>query len=326
MKKPTVPTWKRSLLSCAVSLAVGGLTQQALAVDLCDGNVSTTISTATPGSSCVLDAGDSLTVTSRGALDEGVDANDLGHQINNAGSIGDTRTAIYYDSDLDGTLTNSGSIVGATTSDTYAVGVYVDGGMSGSISNSGLIKGRAEYEGNNAYASGIYINGDVDGTISNSGTIAAEVVSGTATGSLYGYGLYMGGSLNANLTNSGLIESNIRNFYSQSNGYGYGIYLSGNLDARISNTGTLRATGSGPGNQNASVLYVSGDLLSGASIVNSGTIEADFFLPDNGVYSSGIYVSGDMQDSSQITNAASGRMDFSAEADDNISFTGIYST
>jgi cytoskeletal protein CcmA (bactofilin family) len=104
-----------------------------------------------------------------------LDALSLGTSITNqAGAIiSASTTAINYDGDLDGSLTNAGTIEITNTSSGTAI--YVSGDVSGTITNSGTIN---FIEPSSGEFSGIYVGGDVSGTITNSGLISIEGTRG----------------------------------------------------------------------------------------------------------------------------------------------------
>ena len=316
-------TWKPKLLSYAVAMAASGFSAQALAVDLCDGNVATTINGGAAGNSCILDTtGDSLTVGSRGRVDEGVTVLSTGINVTNAGRISSTDTAVYYDTTLDGSLTNTGTIIGEDTTSDYAAGVYISGDLDGTITNRGTIKGMIDSSDAYPSAYGIYVNGDVGatGVINNSGVIAAEIVTDNTN---YGsnYGIYVSGDMNGEIRNSGQIRTAFVDQDSAS-GYQYGIYVSGMTGGSITNSGSILQSYEGISGDSAYGIYVS-STMDAASITNSGLIayNANTFWDDVSFY--GIYTS-DLTNGSSILNSGTIRADVSIRGDYDVSLYGIY--
>lgn len=316
--------WKPKLLSYAIAMAASGISAQAMAVDLCDGNVATSVNSSIANSSCILEtSGDSLSVGSRGGLDEGVEVQSTGINITNAGRISSTDSAIYYSTTLDGTLTNSGTIVGEDTTSSYAAGVYISGDLDGTITNSGTIKGMIDSSSSYPSAYGIYLNGSVGstGVISNSGVIAAETTS-DGTGYGYNYGIYVGGDMNGEIRNTGQIRTDFVDQDSAS-AYQYGVYVSGGMtNGSIVNSGSILQSYEGISGDSAYGIYVS-LTMDGSSITNSGLIaySIDSFWDSVSWY--GIYT-GNLINGSSILNSGTIRADVSIRGDYDASLYGIY--
>ena len=106
------------------------------------------------------------------------------------GSANDYVTAlgIYISSDVDGTLTNSGTIdmdLTARRDAAEATGIHIGGNVSGSGSmvNSGTIEIELLASSDAAVVNGILAESDIEGTLENSGTID---VSATGASSFFG--------------------------------------------------------------------------------------------------------------------------------------------
>jgi len=112
---------------------------------------------------------------------------------------------------VDGEVVNSGSIdvsaqaFGSTSASAYAYGIAILSDLDGTITNSGTITVAADNTYGTASAYGIYVSGTLNGTIDNSGTISAAA-QGTLD-DVTVYGIYVDGvGTNGRINVSGLIE------------------------------------------------------------------------------------------------------------------------
>jgi cytoskeletal protein CcmA (bactofilin family) len=321
MQKRRHPKLKLSLLSCAIAVAAGGLSQSALAVDLCTGDSALTISSSRLADNCTLDTTDArLSVDAAGKIGN-VNIQAAGVKVSNAGLISGSSSVLYSDYDIDATLSNSGRIIsegngayatviygdvnaninnsgtmmgdaaGATS--VYATGLFINENVNGNLNNSGSIKGQSVATGNNAYASGIDIQGSLTGDLNNSGRISGEA---TVEGSYaYATGMRIGGDVDGDISNSGKILGSANAGYYAS---ATALYISGDVNGHIGNSGLIEASAAG------SYLYayglsISGDLNGGLG--NSGTIRAKAISTDNRAYVSALYIGGEV--TSTINNS-----------------------
>lgn len=231
--------------------------------------------------------------------------------VNNTGAsiaaLGNDFSAIYFAGDLDGSLTNSGTI--ESTGSASAIGVYVNGDLTGALANlsGGQITATAANNISSAYAYGIYAGDLTNGSITNNGTIDAHAAGASWASA---YGMYVGDLTNASITNSGTITARAE----ASSGSAYGIYAGGILDATssITNSGTIRAyapmasqawsiyASAGTGTvTNSGNLVGSLDLGGTINLINNGTVT----IPGGGGYG---YIGGD------YTQDANGRLSLGA--------------
>ncbi|MDP1636103.1 MAG: autotransporter domain-containing protein [Gallionellaceae bacterium] len=204
--------------------------------------------------------------------------------VNNTGAsiaaLGNDFSAIYFAGDLDGSLTNSGTI--ESTGSASAIGVYVNGDLTGGLANlaGGQITATAANNISSAYAYGIYAGDLTNSSIANIGTIDAQA---TGVSWASAYGIYVGDLTSASITNSGTITARAE----ATSGSAYGIYAGGTLDATSSivNSGTIRAyapmasqawsiyASAGTGTvTNSGNLVGSLDLGGTVSLINNGAI------------------------------------------------------
>lgn len=298
---------KLSLLSCAIASAVAGFSPSALAVDLCAGETSITVSTAQPADSCNLNQADAtLTVTSAGSIGLGVDVNADGVTITNSGDISASQTALHYlGSHAISTLTNNGDITvnGSTT----AYGLLSNGtvDLDGTLLNNGRITVSAST--GTALAAGIWIADDVAGLLGNSGHITVSAQGSAAEA----YGINVEHEISGSILSSGNIG--VTATASTSDAYAYGISTDGLTGAgSISNTGTISATANAVSWASAYGIEA-GSLAGTSSVSNAGQINATVTSETSSASANGIrFVS--LTDGTSVTNT--GTITLSAIADE----------
>lgn len=317
VKKPVL---KRSLLSCAVALAVGGLGQEALAVDLCTLS-SNPVTGLSPADECLLDvSGESLTVTGTGSLGQGVDVSVDNASITvqagtvqDGGVLADDWTAIRFNSvGLGGSLTNAGKIE-VDAGNTWAGAVYIDESISGSINNSGLIN--AQSKAWDGYAVGIEANGvntntytpdsnpaasildsgsvysnaslEATGSLVNSGQIIASAES-TNTNYATAVAIDLGSAVLGDITNTGSILAEANGSWND-----YGRATAINIDSGSIGSWDYRSFSAGAvfSSTYASEYTVTG-LGAGAALTNSGTITAAAYADDDNATATAIDING----------------------------------
>ncbi|MDF2447052.1 MAG: outer rane autotransporter [Moraxellaceae bacterium] len=321
MQKRRHPKLKLSLLSCAIAVAAGGLSQSALAVDLCTGDSALTISSSRLADNCTLDTTDArLTVDEAGKIGN-VNIQAAGVKVSNAGLISGSGSVLYSDYDIDATLSNSGRIISegndayatvingdvnaninnsgtmmgdaAGSTSVYATGLYINENVNGNLNNSGSIKGQAISTNSRAYATGIDINGFLNGDLSNTGRISAH--ADVEDNYAYATGLRISSGADGDISNSGKILASANAGYYASV---TAAYIGGDVNGHIGNSGLIEASAAG------SYLYayglnISGDLNGGLG--NSGTIRAKAVSTGSWAYASALYISGDVN--STINNS-----------------------
>jgi len=197
----------------------------------------------------------------------------------NAGKISGNTAVELYQSNLIGTVANSGTLSGVSN------GLYISGSsIAGSMINAGSVAG----------ASAIVIASSSLGAVNNSGTLSGA-----------GYGLYIAGSSVAgSLINAGSVASNETAVYLVSSTLGGGIANSGTLSG-VSNglyisgssiAGSMINAGSVAGNDYA-VYLVSSTLDEG--IANSGTLSGAGY----GLYIAGSSVAGSLINAGSVAGA-----------------------
>ena len=192
----------------------------------------------------------------------------------NAGKISGNTAVELYQSNLIGTVANSGTLSGVSN------GLYISGSsIAGSLINTGSVAGGAfliassvEAVNNSGTLSGaayglVIADSSLNGSLINAGSVASNetavyLVSSTLgggianSGTLSGtdYGLYINGSsIAGSLINAGSVAGN-----------DYAVYLvSSTLDEGIANSGTLSGAGYG--------LYIAGSSVAG-SLINAGSV------------------------------------------------------
>lgn len=299
------PSWKQKKLSQAVALACLSLVSIPISAGSgsCPASGANTISGAVT-TTCFLDNGDSVTITSTGSIDDSVgvevDGNTVG-AITNQGLIKSSDEGIYIfdDAIVNGDITNSGTI------ESFGEGLYLYGTVLGDITNSGVI---------DVVSEGLYIfDSSITGDIVNSGTITGD---GDNTGALwfselnvggsiinsglieeFGEGLYLyGSSIGGDIINSGVIDIHGEGFY---------IFSNSTIAGDVINSGTITTDGGTDG------IYIEDSDING-SFINSGTING---TPDlRGVYLYGGTIGGDVINSGEInvnTSATHGMYIFS---------------
>jgi len=197
----------------------------------------------------------------------------------NAGKISGNTAVELYQSNLIGTVANSGTLSGVSN------GLYISGSsIAGSMINAGSVAG----------ASAIVIASSSLGAVNNSGTLSGA-----------GYGLYIAGSSVAgSLINAGSVASNETAVYLVSSTLGGGIANSGTLSGvdngliidGSSIAGSMINAGSVAGNDYA-VYLVSSTLDEG--IANSGTLSGAGY----GLYIAGSSVAGSLINAGSVAGA-----------------------
>ena len=200
----------------------------------------------------------------------------------NAGKISGNTAVELYQSNLIGTVANSGTLSGVSN------GLYINGSsIAGSLINTGSVAGYdyAVYLASSTLgggitnngtlsgvSNGIYIDGSsIAGSLINTGSVAgasAIVIASSSLGAVNnsgtlsgaGYGLYIAGSSVAgSLINAGSVASNETAVY----------LVSSTLGGGIANSGTLSGVSNG--------LYISGSSIAG-SLINTGSVAGGAFL------------------------------------------------
>lgn len=239
---------------------------------------------------------------------------------------------IYVESDLDGTIVNTGDILASASATgyyAYAYGIEIDGNLDGTITNTGTItaKANAQYI---ASAYGMYIDGALNGTIDGNGTISATAISDTYSASAYGIyvadgiganglidvsglieataeadtysasasGIYVDGDMDGTITVSGTIAADAQTYDNDYYATAAGIYISGNV-SYVSDSGTTTGTGTGTGTGSTGgsrFASVSGGANTGSIVVTSTGV-IDVYAENNSssdAYAAGIYLDGNL--------------------------------
>lgn len=318
MRQPRRSPLQLSLLTCAIAAA--GMSQAALAVDLCVGNAATTVSTAHPGDSCNLNTLDAtLKVLATGRIGLGVDVNADGVRITNAGDILGSQVGVHYlGSHAIAMLANSGDIT--VSGGSQAAGISSNGtvDVAGRLANSGRITASATGS-TQADATGIFIADDVAGQLANSGRISATASADSASA----YGIFIDHQVTGSLSNSGAVSASAT--ASASSAYAAGIELGGSLEGTLTNSGRVTASVSA-GSSSATAYGIrvnGGGLGAAASLVNSGRVEADSHTTNGFANGFGLRASGVI--AGDITNSATGMISATSVSDsDYASAFGVY--
>ena len=200
------------------------------------------------------------------------------------------------DDDVDGTLSNSGTVTVTATADegsANAKGIAVDDDLDGTVSNSGTLDVTASSDSGGAYADGIEVDEDLDGTLSNTGTV--KVTTSSVSGDAGAKGVDID-RLGGSFENAGLIMVSAHS----DSGYSYadGIEISTvEQDGIVTNSGTIMV---GPGDN---IRGIDIDRLDG-QLIQTG----DIMVPtdERAIYVGGGYGTATISTSSEIT----GRMTF----------------
>ncbi|MDF2446079.1 MAG: outer rane autotransporter barrel domain protein [Moraxellaceae bacterium] len=194
MRNNVKPAFRLSVLSYAVALAAGSMAQSAVALDLCVGQSSVTISTLATEDTCTLDVTNaSLTVTATGALENGAAGAADNVAVTNDGHISQytygssaDAAALYMDRTASSAISNTGTLsadaeassYSATETSSayargYAAGIHVDGDMAASLSNSGEIVAEtdADANGDDAYADATAAGVNIAGSVTSAGAV-----------------------------------------------------------------------------------------------------------------------------------------------------------
>ena len=213
-----------------------------------------------------------------------------------------TNAGIYVSGEMDGTLNNSGTIMGQATNAPggTAYGIYIGGGVgaTGTITNSGKINGLVDGTTSGGTVYGVYIENSLAGTLDNSGQIKAQYISplDSSWGGGYAYGVAVDEDLSGTLNNSGTIEGVGTG---QTWGTGFGVAIQGNLSGTLENTGTIAARINNDANPSSGAsayaygIYIGADLS--GNLLNSGSVTAEATTRDSGdssAYAYGVYVNG----------------------------------
>lgn len=325
MKKPARIVLKRTVLSCAIAMSAGALSQEAFAVDLCTGT-SNSITTANPADNCSLDtAGESLAVSVAGSIGAGVVATVSDAKVTNAGHIvaavsawDATATAFSASGNVTANQANSGTIAAtATATGTFsanatAYGIDIGGDVTSTITNTGTVSATANatnvisFSSAYAYAYTLHVGGALTGTLNNRGTLSAEANAWAVDNYAYAYatGLNVANGVTGDINNYGTISA-LANATAQNtsyaSAYATAVQVSGNLAGQLTNSGTLSATAnayvdSDYADAYARGVYLAGDLAATGGITNTGTINAEANATGNWYYpyadARGIYVNG----------------------------------
>ena len=241
----------------------------------------------------------------------------------NAGKISGNTAVELYQSNLIGTVANSGTLSGVSN------GLYISGSsIAGSLINTGSVAGGAfliassvEAVNNSGTLSGaayglVIADSSLNGSLINTGSVAGALAiviassslgavnnSGTLSGAAYGL-VIADSSLNGSLINAGSVASNETAVYLVSSTLGGGIANSGTLSGTdyglyingSSIAGSLINAGSVAGNDYA-VYLVSSTLDEG--IANSGTLSGAGY----GLYIAGSSVAGSLINAGSVAGA-----------------------
>jgi hypothetical protein len=362
LKKGSSKGWRRAALGgAAMAMAMANTIYVPPAYAVCPGTISGSSTAA-----CTMTGADSLIITSTGKLDLSgksttavyVDSLGNGATINNSGLIDGGyynaisvqigalnttitngtgasiaalgTTAVSLGGDLDGSLTNSGTIAsGSSSYSTYdARAILIGGDLSGTLTNnsSGTISAVAANSGSYADAYGIEINGDLTGSLINHGTISASAsvsASTWTTASATAYGV-QAGNVSGSLTNTGTISAvatAVQQYSSDASAEAYGVAM-GDLTATgtLDNSGTISAHAIASNlnscySADASAWGIAMSALDG-TLINSGTIsaEADAFVSGSSpaeAYARGMAM-GDLNGT--LTNTSTGSITATANA------------
>jgi len=334
-----------SRLVCAALVACGmlaGASDPALA-DSCPTN-STSISTVVDGQ-CVVTGTDTVTITAAGTLKDtantapgviSVDAGATGVTIDNSGTLGSGTgktidvnaaasgttitnrsgatifgrfTSIKFNSNLDGALTNNGSIKGVNGSQNKAIWIN-SSSLTGTLSNTGTIQMIANGS-TTASASGILINVNLSGSLTNSGTITGTATVGAGGSSpASAIGILVGQILTGSLTNSGTLTMSATNNGTDNafatvikvntisgagvltnsgsitgtavatqadafqHAFARGIFITQQFAKTLNNTGTITVSASGAAISNEVATGIRIANMTGGTLSNSGTVSA----------------------------------------------------
>ncbi len=201
--------------------------------------------------------------------------------------------AIYRAGNLDGTLTNAGSISATVTASSdsqasaTAYGISA-GDIKSTLNNSGTISATAKADGSSAYAlaSGI-ATGDLANSLVNSGLISATATANSTSdyATAWAYGISTG-DISGSLLNTGDITADASasavagSSFAQA--YAYGISAN-DVSGELINNGTITATAEAFGTEATVQAYgiSMGDLAVGGSLENNGTISATATVTGN---------------------------------------------
>lgn len=285
IKKQTAPAWQRTAIAVAIAATYSGAAYSA-GVSISTGgdsnNCEATISGSSGPSYCYVSEG-TVRITSTGEQ-EGIVIGGTGVRLSNSGLLtGDY--PLYVQGGATGAVIDN-KAGGRILAESASVGVYFDGDLDGSLTNSGEIS--ASNSGEDAYA--IWANQISGSLLNNAGGVIEAVAAGGSGSYSYG-GLAVGvgtGQLSGDLTNKGTIRASSASSDSYYGGEDQAIGLwtvNTGSDASLLNTGSiissagssnsLRAAAVGllGGSFYSDVTNVYGGSVDGA-IVNKGTISA----------------------------------------------------
>ena len=201
------------------------------------------------------------------------------------------------------TVTNTGaiSVSGGDSSYSaavYAYGIYVSGNIDGTLTNDGTITVNATASSTTAVAVGIYAYGpSLSGDITNSGTITTTATGYDAgTNNSAVAGIYLGGDYSGTVTNTSTSTISVTAYATGSDAYAHGVAIDGDLSGHVINQGTIKVEVSAASSDvyDGGAIHISGGVTSSGSITNSGTIKYDILAADDSAEAAGIAVSGVM--------------------------------
>ncbi|MCC2638924.1 MAG: outer rane autotransporter [Moraxellaceae bacterium] len=273
---------------------------------------------------------------------------DVNGHIGNSGLIEGSAAAssasaygLNINGELNGGLSNSGTIRAkavSTGSWAYASALYIGGDVTSTINNSGLIEAFAQDRSSQASAYALYLSSDITSTgkLVNSGAIRAEAISYGDSASAYG--IYSSGTtLDADFINSGVVSAEATSYGSSAYAYAVDFDEGMGPNGSIINIGTIKALAVAEDGGTATALALGGhtgltgsgasvyaSMFGNASIVNSGSIQADIYGRGGSVDAYGIDVSSDLRDNARILNTSTGTIRVTAESfTTSASITGI---
>ena len=226
--------------------------------------------------------------------------------------------------DLDGNLTNSGtiSVNAGSGSSLTALGIDVLGEVNANIVNSGTISVVATDNGSLASAAGVRIQDDVTGSLVNSGSVSVTASGATSASAR---GIELQNDLIGSFENSGSIM--VAAGSSSTTALAAGVFIGGQADGDVSNSGSVNVRADGGSAVTAAGIAL-GNGLTG-TFTNSGTISTNATLsqPPSGSgpfgpvpQASGLAIAG--ATTGDVVNG--GRIDASIDAGSGASAAGVW--
>ena len=294
--------FKPSLLSCAIAAAASGLAQQALAVDLCVGQTTITLTGAAADATCTVDqAGATVTVPSGSTFAQEVWLQAPDAAVTNLGTLGEQLSFAETGEELDIEVEANGLISSLSAPDLQGAIVNrgtLRAGLAGTVhatgaaytSTSTYTSGGSTYTSTYTYgadahfwgaARAVDLNGLGAAQISNTGTIQAVVDiavtadDGFATGFGLAQAVHFDNGLAGPLTNTGTLSATANIEADAGQAIAIALQVEGAAGGDIDNSGKILAS-AGSHSDGVATLAVAASFggLEGADFTNSGIIEA----------------------------------------------------